>query len=164
VKLETIRSLIDFNDIPEPPFAPAIPQIIPVTVVQLANPTSSGDSNWASFDVGPVVKAYRDLSNVNPLERMLSQLSVPSSLPAHVFGAQGPLAGSAPAAGNFTTFPASVASFSLLRYSGCWRNHCTSSMVMKVKFWMSLGQNIIICCHLQLIKLSGYRKLDMTAA
>ncbi|KAI5402158.1 hypothetical protein KIW84_066566 [Lathyrus oleraceus] len=115
VKLETIRSLIDFDDIPEPPFAPAIPQITPVTVVQLANPTSSGDSNWASFDVGPVVKAYRDLSNVNPLESMMSQLSVPSSLPAHVFGAQGPLAGSAPAAGNFTTFPASVASFSLLR-------------------------------------------------
>ncbi|KAI5444189.1 hypothetical protein KIW84_012712 [Lathyrus oleraceus] len=62
--------------------ASTIPQIIPVTVVQLANPTSSGDSNWVSFDVGPVVKAYRDLSNVNPLESMLSQLSVPSSSPA----------------------------------------------------------------------------------
>ncbi|KAI5390795.1 hypothetical protein KIW84_075906 [Lathyrus oleraceus] len=62
--------------------ASTIPQIIPVTVVQLANPTSSGDSNWVSFDVGPVVKAYRDLSNVNPLEFMLSQLSVPSSSPA----------------------------------------------------------------------------------
>ncbi|CAL5215160.1 unnamed protein product [Lathyrus oleraceus] len=110
VKLETIRSLIDFDDIPEPPIAPAIPQATPVTVAQLANPTSSGDSNWASFDVAPVVKAYQGLSNVNPLESMLSQLSVPSSLPAHVSGAQGPLAGSAPAAGNFTTFPASVAS------------------------------------------------------
>ncbi|XP_058732310.1 probable ADP-ribosylation factor GTPase-activating protein AGD14 [Vicia villosa] len=110
VKLETIRSLIDFDDIPEPPIAPAIPQATPTTVAQLANPTDSGDSNWASFDVAPVVKSSQGLSNVNPLESMLSQLSVPSSLPAHVSGAQGPLAGSAPAASSFTTFPANVAS------------------------------------------------------
>ncbi|CAI8619810.1 unnamed protein product [Vicia faba] len=110
VKLETIRSLIDFDDIPEPPIAPAIPQATPTTVAQHANPTNSGDSNWASFDVEPVVKASQGLSNVNPLESMLSQLSVPSSLPAHVSGAQGPLAGSAPAASSFTTFPASVGS------------------------------------------------------
>ncbi|KAL5052585.1 hypothetical protein RYX36_033267 [Vicia faba] len=110
VKLETIRSLIDFDDIPEPPIAPAIPQATPTTVAQHANPTNSGDSNWASFDVEPVVKASQGLSNVNPLESMLSQLSVPSSLPAHVSGAQGPLAGSAPAASSFTTFPANVGS------------------------------------------------------
>jgi hypothetical protein len=89
VKLETIRSLIDFDDTPEPPIAPAIPQATQTTVAQLVNPTNSGDNNWASFDVAPVVKVSQIHSNVNPLDSMLSQLSVPSSLHAQVSGAQG---------------------------------------------------------------------------
>lgn len=89
VKLETIRSLIDFDDVPEPPIAPVIPQATQTTVAQTVNPTNSGDNNWASFDVAPEVKVSQGLSNVNPLESMLSQLSVPSSLPDQVSGAQG---------------------------------------------------------------------------
>ncbi|XP_004512854.1 uncharacterized protein [Cicer arietinum] len=117
VKLETIKSLIDFDYDPEPPIAPSIPQATQTTVAQLVNPTNSGDNNWASFDVAPEVKVSQGLSNVNPLESMLSQLSAPSSLPAQVSGAQGPVAGSAltatagaPTVSSFTTFPASVAS------------------------------------------------------
>lgn len=89
VKLETIKSLIDFDYDPEPPIAPSIPQATQTTVAQLVNPTNSGDNNWASFDVAPEVKVSQGLSNVNPLESMLSQLSAPSSLPAQVSGAQG---------------------------------------------------------------------------
>ncbi|GAU39274.1 hypothetical protein TSUD_72130 [Trifolium subterraneum] len=118
VKLETIRSLIDFDDNPEPPIAPAIPQATQTTAAQLVNPTNSGDNNWASFDVAPEVKVSQGHSNVNSLDSMLSQLSVPSSSHAQVSGAQGPLAGSAinataggaPAVSSFATFPASVAS------------------------------------------------------
>ncbi|XP_039684783.1 probable ADP-ribosylation factor GTPase-activating protein AGD14 isoform X1 [Medicago truncatula] len=118
VKLETIRSLIDFDDVPEPPIAPVIPQATQTTVAQIVNPTNSGDNNWASFDVAPEVKVSQGLSNVNPLESMLSQLSVPSSLPDQVSGAQGgPLAGSAltatagaPTVNSFATFPSSFAS------------------------------------------------------
>lgn len=89
VKLETTKSLIDFDDDPEPPVAPAIPQAQQTTAAQLVNPTNSGDNNWASFDVAPEAKASQGPSNVNPLESVLSQLSVPASLPAHVSGAQG---------------------------------------------------------------------------
>ncbi|CAJ2676188.1 unnamed protein product [Trifolium pratense] len=119
VKLETIRSLIDFDDNPEPPIAPAIPQATQTTAAQLVNPTNSGDNNWASFDVAPEVKVSQGHSNVNSLDSMLSQLSVPSSSHAQVSGAQGgPLAGSAinataggaPTVSSFATFPASVAS------------------------------------------------------
>ncbi|MCI14779.1 ADP-ribosylation factor GTPase-activating protein AGD14-like [Trifolium medium] len=89
VKLETIRSLIDFDDNPEPPIAPAIPQATQTTAAQLVNPTNSGDNNWASFDVAPEVKVSQGHSNVNSLDSMLSQLSVPSSSHAQVSGAQG---------------------------------------------------------------------------
>ncbi|MCI18664.1 putative ADP-ribosylation factor GTPase-activating protein, partial [Trifolium medium] len=88
VKLETIRSLIDFDDNPEPPIAPAIPQATQTTAAQLVNPTNSGDNNWASFDVAPEVKVSQGHSNVNSLDSMLSQLSVPSSSHAQVSGAQ----------------------------------------------------------------------------
>lgn len=89
VKLETTKSLIDFDDDPEPPVAPVIPQAQQTTMAQLVNPTNSGDNNWASFDVAPEAKASQGPSNVNPLESMLSQLSVPASLPAQVSAAQG---------------------------------------------------------------------------
>ncbi|RDY05928.1 putative ADP-ribosylation factor GTPase-activating protein AGD14, partial [Mucuna pruriens] len=118
VKLETIKSLIDFDADPEPPVAPAIPQAQQTTVAQLGMPANSNDNNWASFDVAPEAKASQGPSNVNPLESVLSQLSVPVSLPAQVSGAQGPVMGSAltataagaPIISSFSTIPASGAS------------------------------------------------------
>lgn len=89
VKIETIKSLIDFDDDPEPPAAPAIPQAQQTTVAQLMMPANSSDNNWASFDVAPEVKVSQGPSNVNPLESVLSQLSVPASLPGHTSGVQG---------------------------------------------------------------------------
>lgn len=89
VQLGTTKSLIDFDDDPEPPIAPAVPQVQQTTAAQLVSPTNFGDNNWASFDVAPEVKAFQGPSNVNPLESMLSQLSVPAFVPAQVSGAQG---------------------------------------------------------------------------
>ncbi|KAH1235962.1 putative ADP-ribosylation factor GTPase-activating protein AGD14 [Glycine max] len=118
VKLETIKSLIDFDDDPEPPVASAAPQAQQTTVAQHGMPANSNDNNWASFDVAPEAKAPQGPSNVNPLESMLTQLSVPVSLPSHVSGAQGLVMGSAltataagtPIISSFSTFPASGAS------------------------------------------------------
>ncbi|TKY60906.1 Arf-GAP domain and FG repeat-containing protein 1 [Spatholobus suberectus] len=118
VKLETIKSLIDFDDDPEPPVAPAIPQAQQTTVAQLGMPANSNDNNWASFDVAPEAKASQGPSNVNPLESVLTQLSVPVSLPSQVSGVQGLVMGSAltatatgaPIVSSFSTFPASGAS------------------------------------------------------
>ncbi|KAL3021884.1 hypothetical protein AAZX31_05G217100 [Glycine max] len=89
VKLETIKSLIDFDDDPEPPVASAIPQAPQTTVAKHGMPANSNDNNWASFDVAPEAKAPQGPSNINPLESMLTQLSVPVSLPSHVSRAQG---------------------------------------------------------------------------
>ena len=90
VKLEPTKSLIDFDDDPAPPVAPAIPQPQQTTVTQpVMVPANLGDNNWASFDVAPEAKAAQGPSNVNRVESLLSQLSVPVSLPAHVSGAQG---------------------------------------------------------------------------
>ncbi|XP_020220169.1 probable ADP-ribosylation factor GTPase-activating protein AGD14 [Cajanus cajan] len=134
VKLETIKSLIDFDDDPEPPAAPAIPQAQQPNVAQLGIPANSNDNNWASFDVAPEAKASQAPSNVNPLESVLTQLSVPVSLPSQVSGAQGPVWGSAltitasgaSIVGGFSTFPASGASVtsglttSTLNNAGQW--------------------------------------------
>ncbi|OIW18949.1 hypothetical protein TanjilG_09143 [Lupinus angustifolius] len=79
VKLETTKSLIDFDDDPEPPVAPQ-------PVVMLEN---FGDNNWASFDFALEEKAAQGSSNANPLEPVLSQLSIPAALPGHVSGAPG---------------------------------------------------------------------------
>ncbi|KAI9119413.1 hypothetical protein K1719_010088 [Acacia pycnantha] len=52
VKLETTKSLIDFDAELEPPVAPTIPQAQQTAAVQSAvQPANSGDDNWASFDV-----------------------------------------------------------------------------------------------------------------
>ncbi|KAK7358308.1 hypothetical protein VNO77_00235 [Canavalia gladiata] len=115
VKLEITKSLIDFDDDPEPPVAPAIPQAQQTTVAQPGMPANSSDNNWASFDVAPEAKASQGSSDVNPLESVLSQLLVPASLPAQVSGAQGPVKGSAltataagaPIVSSFPTFPVS---------------------------------------------------------
>lgn len=89
VKLETIKSLIDFDDDPEPPVAPAIPQVQQTTVAQVGIPANSNDNNWASFDAAPEAKQSQGPSNVNPLESVLNQLSAPVSLPSQVSRGQG---------------------------------------------------------------------------
>ncbi|XP_019458422.1 PREDICTED: probable ADP-ribosylation factor GTPase-activating protein AGD14 isoform X2 [Lupinus angustifolius] len=97
VKLQTIKSLIDFDADPEPPAAPAIPQAqqttMPQPSVQPANPS---DDNWASFDVAPGPKATTSPANINTLESVLSELSVPASSPAHVPEVQGAVPASSP--------------------------------------------------------------------
>lgn len=90
VKLETTKSLIDFDDEPEPPVAPAVPQIQQATVAQsVVQPANSSDDNWASFDVASGAKATQGPSNLNPLDSVLSQLSVPSPAPTPISGIQG---------------------------------------------------------------------------
>lgn len=89
IKLETTKSLIDFDADPEP-VAPTVPQAqqssVPQPVLQSGNPS---DDNWASFDVASEAKANPLTSNLNPLESVLSQLSVSESLPSHAPGVQG---------------------------------------------------------------------------
>jgi hypothetical protein len=89
-KLETTKSLIDFDADPEPIAPTKISQAqhtsVPQPVLQQEN--SSGD-NWASFDVASEEKANPSASNLNPLESELSQLSVPASLPSQASGVQG---------------------------------------------------------------------------
>ncbi|XP_047159547.1 probable ADP-ribosylation factor GTPase-activating protein AGD14 isoform X2 [Vigna umbellata] len=94
VKPETIKSLIDFDDDPEPSVTPAITQAQQTTVAELGMPANSNDNNWASFDFSPEAKAPQGPSIVNPLESVLIQLTVPVSLPSQVSRAQGPLTGS----------------------------------------------------------------------
>lgn len=89
VKLETAKSLIDFDADPEP-IAPAIPQAQQITLPQpVMQPANSSGDNWASFDIASEAKATPSPSNLNPLESVLSQLSVPASSPAHSSGVQG---------------------------------------------------------------------------
>ncbi|KAI4347145.1 hypothetical protein L6164_007987 [Bauhinia variegata] len=114
VKLETTKSLIDFDAEPEAPVGPAIPQVRQTTVAQsLVQPEKSGsETNWASFDAAPEAKANQGPSNVNPLDSVLSQLSVSESAPAgHVLasGLTSTVAASA-SASNFSTLPTSGAS------------------------------------------------------
>ncbi|KAL9330186.1 hypothetical protein ACSQ67_005189 [Phaseolus vulgaris] len=136
VKPETIKNLIDFDDDPEPSVAPAISQAQQTAVAQLGMPVNSNDNNWASFDFAPEAKTPQGPSNVNPLESVLTQLTVPVYVPSQVSQSQGPLTGStltATAAGgtiasSFSTFPstgASVTSFevttaSALNNAGQW--------------------------------------------
>ncbi|KAI9088066.1 hypothetical protein K1719_030043 [Acacia pycnantha] len=114
VKLETTKSLIDFDAELEPPVAPTIPQAQQTAAVQSAvQPANSGDDNWASFDVAPAAKTTQGPSNLSPLESVLSQLAMPSPAPAQVSGVQGPLPVSAVTAaavgtfGNFSSVPPS---------------------------------------------------------
>ncbi|QCD85298.1 probable ADP-ribosylation factor GTPase-activating protein AGD14 isoform X2 [Vigna unguiculata] len=114
VKPETIKSLIDFDDDPEPAVTPAITQAQQTTVAEVGMLAYSNDNNWASFDFSPEANAPQGPSNVNPLESVLTQLTVPVSLPSQVSRAQGPLTGSTLTASSFSTFPptsASVTSF-----------------------------------------------------
>nr|KYP49304.1 putative ADP-ribosylation factor GTPase-activating protein AGD14 [Cajanus cajan] len=110
VKLETTKSLIDFDADPELPVAPSVPQAQQSTVPQpVVQPANSGNDNWASFDVAPGAKATPSSSNFNSLESVLSELSVPASLPAQFSGVQVPIP--APSLTS-TSGPANVTGFS----------------------------------------------------
>ncbi|XVE98208.1 hypothetical protein REPUB_Repub03eG0085800 [Reevesia pubescens] len=98
VKLETTGSLIDFDADLEPPVASAVTQTQQTTVSQsIVQPTSSTNDNWASFDFAPQTSVSQAPSNVNTLDSVLSQLSVPASVPAHLLGVSSGVGGQVPA-------------------------------------------------------------------
>ncbi|KDP32306.1 hypothetical protein JCGZ_13231 [Jatropha curcas] len=89
VKVENTASLIDFDADPEPPpVVTTAPQVQQTTVSQsLAQPASTtNDNNWASFDFVSEVKVSQTSSNANPLESVLSQLSMTQSVPGQISG------------------------------------------------------------------------------
>ncbi|XVF49219.1 hypothetical protein PTKIN_Ptkin03bG0251100 [Pterospermum kingtungense] len=95
VKLEKTVSLIDFDA--EPPVALTVPQA-QQTTQSIAQPTSStNDNNWASFDITPQTNVPQAPSNVNTLDSVLSQLSVPASVPGHLSGVSSGVGGQVPA-------------------------------------------------------------------
>ncbi|XP_022749778.1 probable ADP-ribosylation factor GTPase-activating protein AGD14 [Durio zibethinus] len=99
VKLETTVSLIDFDADPEPPVASAVTQTQQTAVTQsIVQPTSStNDNNWASFDFSSQTNVSQAPSNVNTLDSVLSQLSVPPSVPGHLSGVSSGIGGWIPA-------------------------------------------------------------------
>lgn len=81
-------SLIDFDAVPEPPVAAAVPQTQhTATGLYMAKPTTTPNDNWANFDSVQEVKASQAPSNANLLESVLSELSVPAPFPGHSGGA-----------------------------------------------------------------------------
>ncbi|XP_022755064.1 probable ADP-ribosylation factor GTPase-activating protein AGD14 isoform X2 [Durio zibethinus] len=99
VKLEMTGSLIDFDTDPEPPVTSTVSHTQQKTVTQsIVQPTSSNnDNNWASFDFTPQPNVSRASSNVNTLDSVLSQLSVPASVPGHLSGVSTSVGGQVPA-------------------------------------------------------------------
>ena len=97
--METTVSLIDFDADPEPPVASTVPQTQQTTTTQsIVQPTSStNDNNWASFDFHPQTNVSQAPSNVNTLDSVLSQLSVPASVPGHLSGVSSGVGGLVPA-------------------------------------------------------------------
>ncbi|GKV06561.1 hypothetical protein SLEP1_g18437 [Rubroshorea leprosula] len=88
VKLKTTVSLIDFDADPEPPAAATTVTAQQTTMTQsIVQPTSSAnDNNWASFDNAVPAQISQAPSNVNSLDSVLSQLSVPAPIPVHPSG------------------------------------------------------------------------------
>ncbi|KAL6331305.1 hypothetical protein AAG906_009733 [Vitis piasezkii] len=108
LKRENSGILIDFDADPEPPVAATVPQTQQPPVQTIAQPISSSNDNWASFDFATEAKVSQAPSNVNALETVLSQLSVPASVPGHGSGV--PNSGGAPTAvpvGNVSVLPMS---------------------------------------------------------
>lgn len=106
VKLESAVSLIDFDADPEPPVtAPVMQSQQPTIVHSNVPPTSTSNSNWASFDVSPEVKASQAPSSFVTLESVFSQLTVPASVPLQVSGVSSGTGASSGNMGNVTGFP-----------------------------------------------------------
>ncbi|XP_039006543.1 probable ADP-ribosylation factor GTPase-activating protein AGD14 isoform X2 [Hibiscus syriacus] len=110
-KLDTNVSLIDFDADPEPPVAPTVTQMQQTTTTQstVQPPASTNDSNWASFDLPPHTNVSQ-APNVNNLDAVLSQLSVPASVPGNLSGVSSSVAGQVPApVANVNLAPSIVA-------------------------------------------------------
>ncbi|XP_024979588.1 probable ADP-ribosylation factor GTPase-activating protein AGD14 isoform X2 [Cynara cardunculus var. scolymus] len=85
-ELRTESSLIDFDAVPEPTSTVPVPQIqqsASSPALFAPQPTTSSNNNWANFDSVQEVKAPHAPTNTNLLD-VLSELSVPSSLPGGV--------------------------------------------------------------------------------
>ncbi|KAE8687908.1 NSP-interacting GTPase, putative isoform 3 [Hibiscus syriacus] len=97
-KLETTGSLIDFDADPEPPVAPTVTQTQQTTATQsiVQPPASTNDNNWATFDF-PLQTNASQPPNMNTLDSVLSQLSVPASVPGNLSGVSSSVTGQAPA-------------------------------------------------------------------
>ncbi|XVE54305.1 hypothetical protein DITRI_Ditri03aG0070100 [Diplodiscus trichospermus] len=125
VKLETTGSLIDFDADPEPPVAPVVTQtqqtMVTQSVVQPMN--SANDNNWASFDFPPQTNVSLAPSNVNTLDSVLSQLSVPASVSGHQSGVSSGVGGQVPAPGLTPGMPVSSGSSQVgVNNAGQWPN------------------------------------------
>ncbi|XP_021903175.1 arf-GAP domain and FG repeat-containing protein 2 [Carica papaya] len=100
VKLESTRSLIDFDSDPEPLPAAVVTQAQQTAPAQSTVPSTStaNDNNWASFDFAPDTRVLQAPANAYPLDSVLSQLSAPATVPGHATGlssgAGGPIASS----------------------------------------------------------------------
>ncbi|GMQ06641.1 hypothetical protein CsSME_00051140 [Camellia sinensis var. sinensis] len=107
LKRESFGTLIDF-DAPEPPTTAAVPQPQQTVTSQLVlQPTTSSDAdNWACFDSPTEVKVTQAPSNANSLQSVLSELSVPASVPGQTAGVPGTGSITAPV-GNMSAFPSS---------------------------------------------------------
>ncbi|CAN4096372.1 unnamed protein product [Withania somnifera] len=82
VELKTETSLIDFDDVPEPPASAPAPQIQQsVTAMPAAQPKKPAADDWANFDSFAVVKASPAPSNTNLLD-VLSELTTPATATA----------------------------------------------------------------------------------
>ncbi|PPR98539.1 hypothetical protein GOBAR_AA22131 [Gossypium barbadense] len=99
VKLEMTGSLIDFDADPEPPVASTVTQAPQTTETQSVVQTisSSNDQNWASFDFASQKNVSQARSNMNTLDSVLSQLSVPASVPGDQSGVYSSGGGQIPA-------------------------------------------------------------------
>ncbi|XP_052198979.1 probable ADP-ribosylation factor GTPase-activating protein AGD14 [Diospyros lotus] len=84
VKVESLGTLIDFDTVPEPPTSGAVLQTPSAATGQsVVQPTASPSAdNWANFDSPAEVKVTQASSKANSLESVLSELTVPASVPA----------------------------------------------------------------------------------
>ncbi|KAK3041639.1 hypothetical protein RJ639_001449 [Escallonia herrerae] len=79
-ELRTETSLIDFDAVPEAP-PTSTPQTQQIATSQTI---PSSNDNWANFDSVSEPKVSQAPSSANLLESVLSELSVPTSLPGHL--------------------------------------------------------------------------------
>ncbi|KAA8535003.1 hypothetical protein F0562_030006 [Nyssa sinensis] len=92
LRRENSGILIDFDAVPGPSLTTAVPQTQQAALVQsVGQPTTSSNAdNWACFDSPAEVKVSQApapaTANAHSLESVLSQLSVPSSVPGHIAG------------------------------------------------------------------------------
>lgn len=101
VEIKREASLIDFDADPEPPMAAAATQVQQSAAGQsvVQSTSTQSDDNWACFDSAPVDKVSQGLQSTNPLESVLTELSVPA--PGHSIGSTSSNAAPVPSSGMF---------------------------------------------------------------